>query len=222
MLPTTEAGLPIPPKQPLNSYTLFASDYFAKNKDGLANSVRTKGIQAIGAALGDGWTSMSDEERADFEAQAKQKREQYLKDFSKFLNDLKPGQLDAIEKIAGKKIRFPGGRMARRAEQREASGDLAKPLSGYFLFYRDQHEKGQLPYSYATDQKEFTAKNARWSADKWKAMSEEEKAVSAACPERLSTGAMGLTTFADEKPWLKEAAAYRAEYNAWKAKNGIA
>jgi hypothetical protein len=220
-LPNTEAGLPIPPKAPSNAYTIFASEYFAANRDKLQAAVSSSGIGAVGKELRERWTTMSEEDKADYQARGKKLREQYLKDFTKFLNVLQPGQLDAIETILGKKILFPGGRKNRAQEQRDASGDMAKPLSPYFLFYRELHQKGELPATWATDGRDSTAKNARFAAAKWKEMSDEEKEVSPAVTVKMIVRRDDPPAWADLKPWVTRAAEYRAKYNEWKAEHGL-
>jgi hypothetical protein len=82
--------------------------------------------------------------------------------------------IKAIEKFTGIGVRVPGGKGASRKrikEEEKGQGAPERPLTGFFLYMKELRGKGE--------DKEMSAQEfVKQSAERWRAMSQDDKQVS--------------------------------------------
>eukprot|EP01062_Namystynia_karyoxenos_P077869 TRINITY_DN7935_c0_g1_i2.p1 TRINITY_DN7935_c0_g1~~TRINITY_DN7935_c0_g1_i2.p1 ORF type:complete len:248 (+),score=139.01 TRINITY_DN7935_c0_g1_i2:71-745(+) len=139
------------PKQPSSGYMLFISH----NRESIANELGTRAAPQIAKCAGERWAVLGEEDKARYQAQAKELKEKYDADFEKFKQtssyqewlqakkdakgakeakkEAKEAKKEAKEaKLAEKRDREEG--KGKKAKRVRAEGEPKRPQSAYFLW----------------------------------------------------------------------------------------
>ena len=180
----TEAGLPVPPTSPPTAYIAYSRDWFTKNKASSSGPDGRIDLSIIGPQIASEWASLAAGEKSRYESAYKRARDSFAKEFTAFSNSLGKGDLHAIEKITGSKVRSPGGRKNLLAK----TGGT-RQLSGYQMFIKDlRSNQNSLFINDNLDQRAKIAEFGKKAGQAWRTLSESEKDVS--CCRSVICGAL--------------------------------
>jgi hypothetical protein len=132
--------------------------------------------------IGQEWSDLQTSNPArveELQAQAKAESAKYDREYREWYFARTPAERATVEKATGKRIRFPGGRAKYRRDLRDRPGNPGRPTSSFFEFLRSlqpgllqtpdiANKEGILKYQ----------EMAKIAAERWRAMSTEEKDVS--------------------------------------------
>lgn len=168
---TEDASLTPPPKAPATSYALFVKDQYAARKQDYLGSNGKVDFTAATNAISSDWANLSSTEKEKFSTQAKELKKAYDAEYKSWYDSLDKDTLKAIQVETGKKVSPPGGKRGKRAEEDARPGNPGRPLTAFFEFLNTVKEGEGKDLG--------VVERAKLAGEKWKAMAEQEKEVSA-------------------------------------------
>jgi len=170
-----------PPRQAQSAWQLFFTDELNKAKATAALETSPGGtpqhvklnVAQIAKDAGAAYASLDDEQREYYSQKVQESKEQYAKDLAVWQATLTPEDIRAENAF----------RAQQRKEGKSRKGNLKdpnapkKPLSAYFLFLKGIREDDGLRSKVWGEETE-TTKQSVLAAERWRALSVEEKKVS--------------------------------------------